>query len=171
MTTEPETTHTVSIQVSGADYAALQTHFARPEHHRVGRPLVAAIAVERWDTSAVAEAEAAIDAWERAADADAGFDAGEFSGPAHARRLDAALDAIAARHGLTRDRLDEQLRQAEEPETRYVETVFTVHPTTDEHLETDEGIRDEFTSWLQGLGAAVHHVTVRPADANRGKEE
>ncbi len=38
---------------------------------------------------------------------------------------------------------------------------FTVHPDTDEHLHTEQAIRDEVTSWLESLRAAVQTVTVK----------
>lgn len=59
--------------------------------------------------AALAAAITVMDAMADGATADAGFDAGEFSGPAHDRMLDARLDKIARQHGLTRQMLDDLL--------------------------------------------------------------
>ncbi len=42
--------------------------------------------------------------------------------------------------------------------------VFTVDPHSDEHLQDQQGIRDEAASWLESLDATVHGVSVRKAD-------
>ena len=42
--------------------------------------------------------------------------------------------------------------------------VFTVEPHSDEHLQDQQGIRDEAASWLESLDATVHGVSVRKAD-------
>jgi hypothetical protein len=42
-----------------------------------------------------------LEAHERAADADAGFDAGEFSGPAHVRMADEEITILAEKNGFT----------------------------------------------------------------------
>ncbi len=42
---------------------------------------------------------------------------------------------------------------------------LTVHAGTDSHLQTERAIHDEVRSWLEGLNATVHGVTVR-----RGEE-
>lgn len=57
------------------------------------------------------EAGEVIDAHEFGASMDAGFDGGEFSGPASDRTLDRALDALAAKHSITRDTLDQMLNE------------------------------------------------------------
>jgi len=44
-----------------------------------------------------------INDWDEAADRDAGFDAGEFSGPACARSADAEIIKLAERHGFTQE--------------------------------------------------------------------
>lgn len=53
-----------------------------------------------------------------AAEADAGFDGGEFSGPANARSLERALAKLADRHGVTvddvREAVDYELAGQEE---------------------------------------------------------
>ncbi len=36
---------TITIQISDDDYADLQRHFARPESERIGRPMVAVVAI------------------------------------------------------------------------------------------------------------------------------
>jgi hypothetical protein len=61
------------------------------------------------EAGALREAVACIDRHAKGAEADAGFDAGEFSGPAHGRQQVADLAAIAARHGITPDQLDDLL--------------------------------------------------------------
>jgi hypothetical protein len=43
--------------------------------------------------------------------------------------------------------------------------IFTVHPTSDPNLRNRNGIRDEAQSWLESVGATVHRVNVRKADA------
>ena len=42
--------------------------------------------------------------------------------------------------------------------------IFTVDPRSDEHLQDQQGIRDEAASWLESLDATVHGVSVRKAD-------
>lgn len=37
---------------------------------------------------------------------------------------------------------------------------FTVDPESDEHLQTEQGIRDEIASWLESLRATVHQINV-----------
>ena len=44
-----------------------------------------------------------------------------------------------------------------------VTVTFTVAPDTDEHLQSEHAIRDEFQSWLEGLNAVVQTVDVRAA--------
>jgi hypothetical protein len=58
---------------------------------------------------ALAAADKAIYESMEGADADAGFDAGEFSGPAHAEILDRELEQIARQHGLTGDELNYEM--------------------------------------------------------------
>ena len=41
-----------------------------------------------------------------------------------------------------------------------ISVTFTVHPDTDEHLQHEQAIRDELTSWLESLKAVVQSVTV-----------
>jgi hypothetical protein len=43
--------------------------------------------------------------------------------------------------------------------------IFTVHPESERHLRDQQGIRDEAQSWLESVGATVHGVNVREADA------
>ena len=43
--------------------------------------------------------------------------------------------------------------------------IFTVHPESERHLRDQQGIRDEAQSWLESVGATVHGVNVRKADA------
>jgi hypothetical protein len=48
--------------------------------------------------------------------------------------------------------------------------VFSVHAGTDEHLQTEQAICAEFTSWLEDLRAKVHRVTVeREEERGDGK--
>jgi len=42
--------------------------------------------------------------------------------------------------------------------------IFTVDPSTDEHLQDTQAIRDEAESWITSLDATVHGVSVRKAD-------
>ncbi len=42
--------------------------------------------------------------------------------------------------------------------------IFTVDPSTDEHLHDQQAIRDEAESWLASLDATVHGVNIRNAD-------
>lgn len=39
---------------------------------------------------------------------------------------------------------------------------LTVDEGTDEHLQTPEAVRSEIASWLEGLAATVHAITVVP---------
>lgn len=48
--------------------------------------------------------------------------------------------------------------------TYNVTVTFTVDPNTDEHLQSEQGIEDEFHSWLEGLKATVETVTVHQAE-------
>jgi len=43
-------------------------------------------------------------------------------------------------------------------------TRLTVDPSTDEHLQDQQPIRDEAESWLASLDATVHGVNIRKAD-------
>lgn len=47
---------------------------------------------------------------------------------------------------------------------RSVTVTFTTNRESDEHLRSEQAIRDEVRSWLEGLGATVHTVTVKAAD-------
>jgi hypothetical protein len=60
-------------------------------------------------SAAVKEAELVIERQQGGEEMDAGFDAGEFSGPAHAEILDRLLDEVAGKHGLSRTELDAAL--------------------------------------------------------------
>lgn len=42
--------------------------------------------------------------------------------------------------------------------------VFTLDARSAEHLQDQQVMRDEATSWLQSLGATVHGVNIRRAD-------
>jgi truncated hemoglobin YjbI len=46
--------------------------------------------------------------------------------------------------------------------TYVVRVTFTVHDDSDEHLQSRQAIEEEFQSWLEGLRATVHEVTVTP---------
>ncbi len=50
------------------------------------------------------------------------------------------------------------------PVTYAMLVIFTVDAGTDEHLKDVQAIRDEATSWIAGLDAEVHGVSVRKAD-------
>ena len=50
------------------------------------------------------------------------------------------------------------------PVTYALLVIFTVAPSTDEHLQHQQAIRDEAESWLTSLNATVHGVNVRKAD-------
>ena len=50
------------------------------------------------------------------------------------------------------------------PVTYSLLVVFTVDPSTDEHLHDQQAIRDEAESWLASLDATVHAVNIRKAD-------
>jgi hypothetical protein len=57
-------------------------------------------------------AQSAIKIYQRhaeAADADAGFDAGEWSGPAHSERAEREVDELAESYGYTADELEIEL--------------------------------------------------------------
>ena len=43
--------------------------------------------------------------------------------------------------------------------------IFTVHPDSERNLHDQQDIRDEAQSWLESVGATVHGVNVRKADA------
>lgn len=43
--------------------------------------------------------------------------------------------------------------------------IFTVHPSSERNLHDQQGIGDEAQSWLEDVGATVHGVNVRKADA------
>ena len=45
--------------------------------------------------------------------------------------------------------------------TFIVTITLTVSPDSDEHLQTPRGIEDEVHSWLTGLDADVHAVTIK----------
>jgi len=45
--------------------------------------------------------------------------------------------------------------------TCIVAVTFSVDETTDQFLQHEQGIIEEFESWLESLHATVHKVTVR----------
>ena len=48
------------------------------------------------------------------------------------------------------------------PDTTYIVAVtFIVHEDSNQYLQSPQAIEEEFESWLEGLGATVHRVTVR----------
>ena len=51
-----------------------------------------------------------------------------------------------------------------QPVTYSLLVIFTVDPSTDEHLQDQQSIRDEAESWLASLDATVHGVNIRKAD-------
>jgi hypothetical protein len=51
-------------------------------------------------------------------------------------------------------------RPMTDTDTYTVVVKFMVTDDSDEHLHDAQAIRDEVTSWLEGLGATVHAVTV-----------
>ena len=51
-----------------------------------------------------------------------------------------------------------------QPVTYTLLVIFTVDPSTDEHLRDQQAIRDEAESWLESLDATVHGVNIRKAD-------
>lgn len=67
--------------------------------------------------AAVKEAEQAYTDSEFAAEADAGFDAGEFSGPAHNRMLEEKLESIAAKHSVQLGEIETAMAEAANAET------------------------------------------------------
>ena len=50
------------------------------------------------------------------------------------------------------------------PVTYSLLVIFTVVPSTDDHLQDQQSIRDEAKSWLASLDATVHGVNIRKAD-------
>lgn len=58
------------------------------------------------------KAEAIMEAHAKGADADAGFDGGEFSGPAHAEDEEEELAVLAAEYGITYHKLMADLADA-----------------------------------------------------------
>jgi hypothetical protein len=58
------------------------------------------------------------------------------------------------------------------PDQTWTLTVtFTVHETSDDFIQSAQAIQEEFESWLEGLGATVRTVTIRPADELNGGGE
>jgi hypothetical protein len=43
--------------------------------------------------------------------------------------------------------------------------IFTVHSESDQNLHDQRAIRDEAQSWLEGLDATVHGVSIRKTEA------
>lgn len=55
------------------------------------------------------------------------------------------------------------------PDVTYTLTVtLTVHPGSNEHLQSPKAIRDEAESWIASLDATVHSVSVRRAEPPNG---
>ena len=50
-----------------------------------------------------------------------------------------------------------------QPVTYSLLVIFTVDPSTSEHLQDQQSIRDEAESWLASLDATVHGVNIRKA--------
>ena len=48
-----------------------------------------------------------------------------------------------------------------------IEALVVVDQNSDENLQTEAGIRDEVTAWLESLGAAVQAVAVRPIEDSK----
>ena len=65
-------------------------------------------------SEAVRRARSAIAAWTEAAERDAGFDAGEFSGPACMRALERELREISRLSGIDPDELEAESQEEEE---------------------------------------------------------
>ena len=80
-------------------------------------------------TEVAAKAVEIYNAHEEGAAADAGFDAGELSGPAHARMADEAVEKLAADHGFTLEEVVTELyRQVtEEPTEADLDYAYRVH--------------------------------------------
>jgi hypothetical protein len=51
-----------------------------------------------------------------------------------------------------------------QPVTYTLLVIFTVDPSTGEHLQDQQSIRDEAKTWLASLNATVHGVNIRKAD-------
>ena len=51
-----------------------------------------------------------------------------------------------------------------QPVTYTLLVIFTVDPSTGEHLQDQQSIRDEAKTWLASLNAMVHGVNIRKAD-------
>ena len=60
--------------------------------------------------------------------------------------------------------LRQQRPRPNQPVTYSLLVIFTVDPSTDEHLHDQQAIRDEAESWLASLDATVHGVNIRKAD-------
>jgi hypothetical protein len=52
--------------------------------------------------------------------------------------------------------------------TYTVTVTFTVHEHSDDYLQSEQAISEEFESWLESLNATVHAVTVRPESEKSG---
>lgn len=50
--------------------------------------------------------------------------------------------------------------QTKKPVTHTLTVTFSVDARPGEHLQSDEAIRSEIHSWLEGLDATVHTVTL-----------
>ena len=55
-------------------------------------------------------------------------------------------------------------------ETYTVTVTFTVTDDADDHLKSAQAIREEFESWLEGLKATVHGVTVHHKEGEKPLE-
>lgn len=130
---------------------------------------------------AVEEAADAEAATEIGRAADAGFDAGEFSGPAHDERLDAELDQIAARHEITREALDEALWNAShDDDGRWSNPEGDAQRTPEGELLDDDDERndlaakgvEQLTAELYALRAYIQsrRDDIFPADAKEEAE-
>lgn len=102
--------------VCGLDYDSM-TSAERAKHGVAGEFIVEtceeyAARAARVDACLV-EARAAVDASHEAEDADAGFDGGEFSGPAHARMLARTLERIGAKYGFSLEQVEDIMAAAD----------------------------------------------------------
>jgi uncharacterized protein with GYD domain len=68
--------------------------------------------------------------------------------------------------GSGEDKMAATLQTTDTSTTTYTMLViFTVHPDSERNLHDQQDIRDEAQSWLESVGATVHGVNVRKADA------
>lgn len=57
-----------------------------------------------------------------------------------------------------------QTTEINTPTTYAMLVIFTVDGNSHENLRDQQAMRDEARSWLEGVGATVHGVNIRPAD-------